>query len=441
MVDADRDSVSAWPWIVVLCLAMTASAAQQSRLLVSVIDDLDRPVQGATVRVVLEEAEDVVASAVSDGLGLVSLDIPPQRSYRINVSLYGYECPGGDAFLRPVPGETGVRLRLRPVEPVPMLERPEDAERPRRGVIEGTLLDAEGAPVANVPVEARNYSSFRATRSGRDGRYRLVLPPGTYSVASPGVTSAPLQLREVSTFVAYEPSADNHEIVVRADRLTRGVDLRLRALPLFNVTITVVTSAGATVSDAEVRFSYRRNFRIPHTYTGTLTTSKDGTVRLGPLSPGRVTVIAKAGSDGARLAGTAAIEVTDRPEAALVTLLPAARLTGRVEFIDRAVPLHGGRGLRVLTRSPDSVVPAYANTDADGVVDAAGNFELPALAGAQCLHIEGLPLGWRLADITHAGRDITGHPLTFDSGTVTTDVLIRVEQGDSTLRSHPACVP
>jgi hypothetical protein len=426
------------PAIVFIALLTASSLQPQTTLLVTIRDDFNIPLSGIEVNVALEADPRQVAKGTSDGLGVAVLSVTPFRPYIVTAAASGYESPSGTP-INPPPGEVAVSLLLRREELLPEPEVPQVRRLPNGSII-GKVLTLDGEPAVDVPVKAKHQSSSNiySGQTRADGSFALSVPPGSYDVESPGVSSASPWFRSTPSYVAYEPSETTTRVGVSSRGISASVDLRLKAVRHFNVTVAVKDNAGARVPYADVTFSYRRDFRIPHSTRGEFRTDASGIVQLGPMPPGPVTIIARHG-ERPDMAGIATIDVRDAPlDDVTVALTPAGRLVGRVEFLDRQVPLHGGEGIRVLQHPPDSPLPGYAPDDA-GLVNAIGEFTLTGLVGDVCLALTGLPSGWRLRDITHRGEDMTARPFTIESGDTVTDVLIRVEPGEWVIKPPPRC--
>jgi hypothetical protein len=65
----------------------------------------------------------------------------------------------------------------------------------------------------------------------------------------------------------------------------------------------------------------------------------------------------------------------------------------------------------------------------NGRVAADGSFQVGGLVGRRCVTLFGIPYGWRLAAIEHAGRNITNVPLTFELGQEISGVTFFVVPG------------
>jgi len=179
---------------------------------------------------------------------------------------------------------------------------------------------------------------------------------------------------------------------------------------LFNATITVLDDRGQPAKDAEVEVFWNRD---PLTSNGTganslgLFHTKGEPVVLGPTLPGSVTVVARSLSGAVPLAGITQFDLQGASRKVRVLMRTAARVSGRVEFDGREIPVQGGNGTRVLFVPTGSTVH-YSNTTP--TIEADGTFTLNGLIGEGCLRVDGVPYGWRLKDISLNAGPTSGGP-------------------------------
>ena len=224
----------------------------------------------------------------------------------------------------------------------PRLEAKRDVSAPLpRGVLSGRVLSTTGEPVGNVTVTI-NSNSYTATdaRTKADGSYRVTLAPGTYTVNTNGSLAVPFELRSRQTLVVFDRAPKAVRAVVSSRKTTTAPDVVITPVRLFNTRVTVLDEEGNPLPGAHVR--YTAVGKAPaYSYCGDFPTSGDGSLMLGPLVPGDVHVIASASKGATHLAAFTTIRIVDAPQRFTLQLLPAARVTGRVEFIGRAAPLTG----------------------------------------------------------------------------------------------------
>ena len=172
----------------------------------------------------------------------------------------------------------------------------------------------------------------------------------------------------------------------------------------------------------------------------TVTQARDGKpAPIGPLIPGPVTIIARSVGGLDRLAGVFSIDVQELPQEVTLRLLPAARITGRVEFAGRDAPLHGTSGLRLRFEPVGWPGPGHYSTE-DPSIALDGRFDLTGLAGEGCLRMHGLPLGWRVSGVSHQGSDVPTSSFALEPGDYVSDVVIHVVRGTEPPGPAPECV-
>jgi hypothetical protein len=296
-----------------------------------------------------------------------------------------------------------------------------------RGVLTGRVLSTTGDPAGNIDVTIRSTILFATdVRTRADGSYRVALPPGAYTVTTAGTLMVPFELWSRPTVVVFDRARQNVRANVSSREETRAADLVLTPIRLFNTTVTVIDEEGTPLRGANVRYTSASK-EPAYSFNGERPTSADGSAILGPLRPGEVHVIASASKGDTHLAALATIEIVDAPQRFTIQLRPAAKVTGRVEFIGRAAPLTGG-GLRVHDVGLDGVPRSHQLNDRSGQVGPDGQFTLTNLIGERCLKVDGISYGWRLVDITHNGNDYTNRPFRLEAGEEIF-VLVRFEPG------------
>ena len=228
-------------------------------------------------------------------------------------------------------------------------------------------------------------------------------------------------------------------VTVVSGQETHAADIVVKPVYLFNTTVIVTDDEGNALPNATVFFRSRRQERSYFNESGERRAKSDGSVKLGPMRPGTVHITAWGKKGRLKLAADASIDIVDAPQKLTLQLMPAARVTGRVEFMDQLTPLHGSGGLRVRYLGLDRVQRVIHSDDLDGLVSPDGDFTLPNVIGERCLYVDGLPAGWRLLDITYEGEDYTHRPFSFEEGREVPGVLIRIERGEPPSRSPTSC--
>ena len=422
------------------CLCAALCAADLSALRQQPPDALARleftvstgsqPVSNAQVLAV-EERHQHVASGTTDAGGRVALLVPAGR-YR--VSALRNNDHGQTRTIDAAAGSAiDIRLQVTPADPFA-------AVPPGSGVVSGRVVDTNGDPVpfARVTV-GQGWQSFGAGTTTADGVFRFAVqahpsPAYFYNKVTveefvPPLTESP------PTIVLPDRTELTQVVLVREKQETSGLELQVATAPHHRVTVTL--------RDHLDRVPLKANLTmfLPALLVGAVV-RPDGIAIFPHVRVGRVTILASAEApDGGRLAGVTELDV-DRPiDDVMLTLVPAARLGGRVEFA-------GGSGVSPDSREPVRVVSTlpgrgfhqYRPSDPDGRVAADGSFALDGLIGARCFYVVNALPGWHLEAILLGGRDISDDPFMFDGGEQVENVIFRVARRSQALR-RPICDP
>ena len=424
------------------------SAAQDARLLVTVIADGVGPVPDARVRVYKPNERDfgetLVVNTRTTESGRVTIAVAPDKAYTIRVFHPAYGGPH-EVDVHPPAGDIAVPVRLYGFGPA--LE-PTSAEIAKdvRGVLRGQVLSSSGEPLSGILVRAKatgpNMADEYHAVTREDGSYRLAVRPGRYSVEagasqfqSPAFKTAPI-------FINYERTQSEVVPVERGYATTVNLSLP-PAFVMYNVTVSLVDASNQPVDNADLTAFGRRAARsgLPESSFMTVTQARDGKpAPIGPLIPGPVTIVGRSVGGLDLLAGVISIDVQEWPQDVTLRLLPAARITGRVEFAGRDAPLHGTSGLRLRFEPIGWPGPGNYSTQ-DPSIAPDGRFDLTGLAGEGCLRMRGLPPGWRVSAISHQNSDVTARPFALEPGDQVSDVVIHVERGIEPPGPVPECVP
>jgi hypothetical protein len=451
--------------VIVLFLLLvngTWLSAQQSRLVVSVADQFGRPYPDVPIEVAeqipLRSARDelrtrVVATAKTDALGIAVITVAPsQREYRVRLK---HEAAGSepssphptmdgigrwwDRPIRAVPGDVVVPFELRSdLDISPPVVGPSFSEAPPpRGVLSGRVVSTTGEAVGSVAVDVRSSHEYPQVRTNADGSYRIAISPGRYTV---NLSAAPLppDARSRPAVAMYERAGEDIPVTVVSRYETHAADIVVTPVYLFNTTVVVTDDLGNALPGATVFFRSRRQRSSYFNVSGESRVESDGSVKLGPMAPGTVHITAWGKKGPLQLAAEASIEIVDAPRELTMQLMPAARVTGRVEFVDRLAPLHGSSGLRVRFLGLDRVQRGIRSDDSDGLVSPDGDFSVMNVIGERCLYVDGLPIGWRLMDVTYERENYTKRLFSFEQGREVLGVLVRIEPGERESLS-PAC--
>jgi hypothetical protein len=302
------------------------------------------------------------------------------------------------------------------------MPRPDPSVPAETGAIVGEVRSPEGKPVPGVNVDVLSDGNFHGTvgRTNEDGSFRISVIPGIYTLRS--------DQKIEPTGRVFAEAGYEVPIAVTARNVTGLVVLYPRAFTLPSVDINVVTPAGAPVAGADViHESHGKATGAITSMIGRFTTGPHGAIPTRSVIPGTMTITASAIVNGVHMAGIATPEVGGAPLDVVITLWPAAQLTGRVEFVGRQRPLQSVEGMRVWP-DPGLAKAPYSSADTKGTVGADGEFVVNGLIGERRLILRGLPGGWRLAEVTHHGQPVMDNPILFVGGEKVSGVVFRVER-------------
>jgi hypothetical protein len=415
-------------------LALPAAGTAQARLLVDARGEFDAPVFNVRVTVQHEKGGAVAGECRTDLSGKCLITVASAQRYIVKASLANHFSPGGPREIQPPAGDSPLSITIVPVPP-PMPERDPNASVVE-GAIVGTVLSLNGEPLAGVGVQALSDGRYqgRMDVSREDGSFRIVVIPGTYTVRSETTTTG----RKPG--YVFEASAYGAPVVVTEGQASGPVVLYPASFKLPRVNVTVVTPGGLPAAGADViDWSQWSSFTdATITYNGARKAGTDGTVVIPSALPGKLVLTATATVGDEQLAGMEIVDVGNAPLDVFMRLGPAAQVTGRVEFVGRSRPLHGGDGLRVLP-DPGWARHGMLSTDTNGIVGADGEFVLKGLAGERCLVLRGIPPEWRLAEVTQYGQPVEHHRFSFLQGQTVTGVVFHVEPTTDYVPPTPPC--
>jgi hypothetical protein len=360
-----------------------------------------------------------VRDTVTDAAGRFVFRNLPASTYTVRVSLANYFAPpvsGVAAAVVTASVNTGVQntssvtLSLTP-----------------GGAINGSLRDAQGQPLSNVPVSAlrvvyrdgrKTLQNAKTASSDDRGEFRLSsLPPGEYYVGANGF---------------YYPGVPEAEHATRVP--VRGGDevpasLRIPAVETFRVSGTVVNAIpdlagepayfvlmrrGAKIDDASAASIFPNIGRGRGQGYFEITGVRPGNYDLMPASaapgsfPANLAASIAMGNDAQIYTGRVAVEVRDRDrDGVTVAVTRGADLNVRVNAA--AVPFLNLPAVRLGLRPLDTFpFPLAARHLAErSVASTDGTLQFPALPeGAYALVLAALPPGVYIADVRQGARSI-----------------------------------
>ena len=422
--------------VVMACVLAVTAAAQvpkqqkpTARLTGQVVSDDGKAVAGtriSAVRLFLAGPGEEWPHAwpvESDARGLFSLPGLPPGPYSLEVAA----APG---FVRPRP----LRVDLKGGRTSQLTIRLK-----RTGTISGQVFGAGGRPFGGGSVhvlasDPLSETGWRDTSlglvKGADARFRVAVPPGDYYVLAdppraPFAGSLPSKMGYGSTYYPGVTLNEARLVNVRSGEETSGIDVNLLSVPLADITVSAVDSAGHPLAATDsVTINPVLNI-LPTRFSAIH--QPDGTFLASGVPPGDYYLAARVGRAGKPQTGgeQAFLRTRVAGEDLAVHLQTngGATVSGRV-LVERArtgtnQPLTGQsvKWVGDLLMGPP-VDPARSSAQ----TDSSGSFELTGLRGSGFLWLTASPLVLRT--LTLGGRDVTGVPVEFAGTEQLHDVVV-----------------
>ena len=317
---------------------------------------------------------------------------------------------------------------------------------PPGSAISGRIVDDLGDPAAFIGVrlmrfqhvEGRRQLVLVASQTQTDdaGQYRFFgLAPGAYYVGTLSQTWDSLagQDQGLSFAAAYYPGVAN---VRDAQPVTLGVAEERASVDVALITARMARLSGwATDSRGQPlagrRITLRQDVRTafgpgPGSTTETVV-GADGRFTIPSVAPGEYVLSAtvmKATSRGSETANLPVTVTGEHIENLVLMTVPAARITGQIEFERGISPGDWSRGLRIA--APDlQAVDDSGRGRGVGRIGEDWSFEIEDVApGTRLLRLSGLPNGWALKSVLVDGRDVTDTPLQMSGARDVTGVRV-----------------
>jgi hypothetical protein len=304
--------------------------------------DTGKPLKRAECRLNSATRQDTVARTLSDKQGAFEFQDVERGTYMVRCLKAGYlDTPYGQK----APGQPAVPLAVRPGQEL----RDLNLHAWRSGAISGQVVDEDGDPVTNAPVQLYTRKYVRgqaqiALAGGQGhgavtddrGRYRVKdLEPGWYYVVAQG----PLWIRQHLGFTPqFYPNAASYQDAQRV-RVTAGEEVR--HVNFTFVGTRTLTLSGRVVDQAGAPASRGAVFAAP---SGIATTSEapirtDGTFQLTGLTPGRYRLYAA--GIGTQRPSTRYVGVTGDVTGFLLRTGPGVAVSGKAIVEGGAASLDG----------------------------------------------------------------------------------------------------
>ena len=404
------------------------------------------PTAESSVVVTLQRVDRPAAerrTTTTDSSGRFSFERVPDGRYIAAAEKPGYT----SKTLNPVNArfDEGVELTMRSGRPVPDV----DIRLRRSASIAGRVIRSDGAaaPGILVALAQRRGSIVVALHETQvtttwDGRYTMSgVPPGDYLVMATGVarmssagslpTASPEQAAfeinvtrpEEFTPTLYPgvPATEVGATVTLLEGLaTSGVDVWLAPARRFSISGRVIWPEEATVHDVTIEYGN------PSDRRANIWTVSDpgGLFTIDAVAPGTVVLMASADSNRGLLMAVVSTDVrADNVEDVIVTLVPPARVEGRVAF-PSDLPASSRPKTISLVPSLLNVSALYAIPEAPIAED--GTFAVPNVLGEYEITMPGLTERLRVQSVSRGSAALPGNRIGVAAGEVVDRIVVTV---------------
>jgi hypothetical protein len=297
---------------------------------------------------------------------------------------------------------------------------------PRAGSVKGRILDAAGQPAVGALVtpqirrNGRLVDVLQPSQANSAGEYEIAgLPEGEYFIVTTTRFTSAVEIpgrgpaQYASTW--YPGTTDDRTAVtvaIRPGEEASGIDVRMLTLPVVSLSGVVTVPDGRLPRGTAITYVQRRPgggwLRGTHLRLG-----PGGSFTVETLTPGPLTLIARAEAGGRRLVDVVTLNLAAPTEGVRMVLGPGARVRGRLVFEGEPPPMT--RPL-VLAITLPGVPPDIYARDEIVTIDPEGTFEMDGLFGERALEVIDLPPGWVILSTTLNGTAHSGSTVTFERG-------------------------
>ncbi len=340
---------------------------------------------------------------------------------------------------------------------------------PRGGVIDGTVLDENGSPIASSQVIAQQVAFVAGERrllsaggsgpaqSVTDdlGHYRLFgLPPGDYIVRAIGgamrvpmlaesefkaverqlqtgrvepLPAAPVMVRDASYFPNASGSASAQIVTLGLSEERAGVDIVNAPVPTFTIEFNAVGPAGRPILGASIGMAVVTT-RSMYTSPGGVLVDQAGRGRVTGLSAGRYLFFGSGRETDEPGAPTywasAEVDVNGADAAAMVQFMPGSRVSGRLKPIAGALPaLPSGARVQL---NPAPLISGTMRGATTAAVNPDGTFAFTNVApGRYRIELGGV-IGWKPSSAMYQNADTLDDPLDVQPGLDVGDLSVTI---------------
>jgi hypothetical protein len=314
---------------------------------------------------------------------------------------------------------------------------------PRGAVIEGTLRDERGRPIAAGQVSAWSQqlvegqpqfvaATGRASRVLTDdrGRFRIWgLLPGTYVVEATGssgvsagaelLTDDGVDVRMVTRSPVYAPgvsrAVDASLITLALGEERTGVDIVNPLAPSAKLTVLVTSDTGQPVQSVSIGIASLASRRVSYS-PGFVRPDAEGRFTVPGLAPGRYLFFGRSaaapGQPNAGLWLNAEVEVGTSDLEATLMMKTGQRVTGKLSADDGAASWAGA--VLSLAALPDIPGTAFSGGETRPAED--GSFEFTNVPPGRYQLKASMPGAWKLRSAVVDGKDTLDIPFEVREG-------------------------
>ena len=296
------------------------------------------------------------------------------------------------------------------------------------GSLHGRVVDSEGNPAPNVPVEISRFRRRGMDAKTTDARGSFVfetVAPGAYVlVARPILAGSAMGTAHPAAIFSVPVRIEAERISVRAGTEMSGYEIRLRTAPAYRIKGVVLNEDGSPAARVTVRLTPADPWEPEEAQ---VSTTSVGTFEFPAVRPGEWRLIAKTNRDGLDLRGFGATLVTNRDAENLqIRLSPPFTLSG---FVERPEPRNSD-GIRKLTAV--YLVPADGPVDQqvagfhkqDGMLQIEG-----VLPGRYVISPAGFIPGYFVASVLLGDREVIGQEVNLTNGLTPIRVIYKPNAG------------
>jgi hypothetical protein len=200
---------------------------------------------------------------------------------------------------------------------------------------------------------------------------------------------------------------------VGAGDVVKGIDITLAASDSFRITGHVLRTTRDGPVDAYLLWR--------GSSTRTLKVAEDGAFDIIRLTPGRYTIVAKAGMSDRREAAAITLDLTADAGGVLLSLMPTGSLSGRVVTVDSS-PVPDGLQIAGGLAAGGQPVDPLTRDRVD--VAAGGAFTIPDLFGERVIRLVGAGGEWTIERVMRGRSDVDG--VEIPTGGAVTDLVVVV---------------